>query len=98
MNLQDFINDTLAEIVEGIHTAANNPRYWGIIAPGTAEHEKQSLGEVKFDVLVTTESKGKAGLKVLSVLDAGGETGRSNAHRVTFAVPVNFRVNLNEGE
>ncbi|MDX8348085.1 hypothetical protein SLH49_08810 [Cognatiyoonia sp. IB215446] len=97
MNLKEFITDTLSEIVEGVHVAANTPRYAGIIAPGTEAGEAIELSDVSFDVLVTTDEEGGGGLKVMGIFEAGGKMSSGNAHRVSFSVPVNLRANVNEG-
>ena len=103
MNLDEFISESLMQILQGIRTAQQNTNEMGpgigIINPkwGTAPDHATYISEVGFDIAISAVDQqtggGKAGLKVLSV-EVGGaretSTERSSVSRVSFRLPVSF--------
>ena len=98
MELREFVSQTIAEVLEGVNMAATNPRYYGYVAPGH-DHKEVQYEErpIAFDVNVTVEKSAKSGIKLLSVVEAGGELSHMTVHRVSFTVPVVMNVPLDWG-
>lgn len=102
MELKHFIESTLVQIMEGVHSAItkhSNLNISGAINPvwGTVNDIKDNHKQtVEFDIAVTitekTDKTGKGGVKVLSVVDFGGEGKKSNEknseNRVKFSIPI----------
>ena len=98
MSLQDFVQQTMIEIMEGVKKAATDPR-----APKAEEGDLAGFNRtiegssIDFDLAVTVSqsNQSEGGLKV-SVLGIGVEAGGSKSaetqseHRVKFSVPVTF--------
>ena len=99
MNLSEFVDETLTEILSGIRSAQKKEggqevaaemysaggKELGVIAGGTSG----LFTIVQFDVSVLAETKagGKAGLKVFSVgAEGGGEHTSQHTSRVKFSV------------
>jgi hypothetical protein len=99
MNLSEFVEETLTEILTGIRAAQKKEggqeiaaemfsadgKAMGIIAGGTSGF----FTIVQFDVSVLAETKagGKAGLKVWSVgAEGGGEHTSQHTSRIKFSV------------
>lgn len=105
MNLQEFVQDSLKQIMAGVSEASIDPR----IAPrmNVAEKDAMTLRTqghspvflIEFDVAVTvadtSATGGRAGITVLSVATLGGEksktTETTSVSRIKFSVPVSFR-------
>jgi hypothetical protein len=100
MNLADFVDETLTEILSGIRAAQKKEggqevaaqmysasQELGILSGGTSG----LFTVVQFDVSVLAETKagGKAGLKVFSVgAEGGGEHTSKHTSRIKFSVHV----------
>jgi hypothetical protein len=100
MNLAEFIETTLTEILTGIRNAQKkdggglvSAEMWqdakslGVIGSGTGGN----FTTVQFDVSVLAETKGggKAGIRVWSVgAEGAGEHTSQHASRIKFAVPL----------
>ena len=100
MNLSEFIDETLTEVLSGIRAAQKkaggdhigaemyaDATTQGILSGGTSGH----FTVVQFDVSVAVENKagGKGGLKVWSVgVEAGGEHSSQHTNRVKFSIHV----------
>lgn len=105
MELKDFVNSTLIEILEGLAKArSSSPERSGIGRSGRSKIENVPAGfmqdhngalytVVEFDVAVTatTKADGSAGIDVWS-LKIGGAAGHENqtVSRVRFAIPMKF--------
>jgi len=95
MQLKDFVQQTLVEIVQGVYDAQPLMREHNARVGSMYEGEKRQF--VKFDVAVasgTTDTKsGEAGAHIY-VVDTGGEWSRENANvalqRVRFSVPIEY--------
>jgi hypothetical protein len=101
MNLSEFVESTLLEIMDGVSRAQDQ---WhacgrkGHVNPhwGGYEQGEKTLREVAFDVAVTVEDgtakEAKGGLRVVSIIEAGGsakaESKSSSVSRVSFSVPI----------
>jgi hypothetical protein len=100
MNLSEFIEETLSEILSGIRAAQGKEGGGAIGAAGILAKNTTLLAEgyggdavftvVEFDVSVLAETSGggKGALKVWSVgsLEAGGKRSDQHTSRVRFAV------------
>jgi hypothetical protein len=101
VNLTEFIDETLSEILAGIRSAQKKdgggaigaqmhaaPKRSNLIHGGTSGH----FTIVDFDVSVAAEATagGKAGIRVLSIggIEGGGERKSQESSRVKFAVHV----------
>ena len=101
MDLKEFITETLISINEGVRDAIEkgdkdkivgsiNPTWIGEI------NWKDQVEKVDFEVAVTTTDKtgasGKAGLKVFSIADLGGDASKSFekgfVNKVKFSIPM----------
>lgn len=89
MNLKDFVKNVLTDVTEAIQdtcTASNRGMHLNV----------KEGGGVQFDIAVTVEeldsAKGGAGIKVLSIIDGGGEISKESRNsvvsRVQFSVYV----------
>jgi hypothetical protein len=103
VELEEFIRNSLLQIMKGVKTAQTE---WaadgsgghvsggGVINPSWGASGR--VQEVKFDIAVTAASKteggGGGGIKVLSVVDLSGKVVHSAEHntvsRISFAVPI----------
>lgn len=107
MNLSEFVDETLTEILSGIRLAQKKEggqeiaaemysadgKSMGIVSGGTSGH----FTIVQFDVSVLAETKagGKAGLKVWSIgAEGGGEHTSQHTSRVKFSVHLKLPVGL----
>jgi hypothetical protein len=106
MNLQEFVQDSLKQIMAGVSEAGKDDTR---IAPRMHVDEKDAMTLrttayrpvflIEFDVAVTvadtSATGGKAGITVLSVATLGGEksktTETTSVSRIKFSVPVSFR-------
>jgi len=100
MDLQEFIAESLREILEGVKTAQKgetgdniNADSYGIDLGGNLISAGRNgvFTRVDFDVSVSAETGGKAGgnLKVFGVgVEGGGEHKAGSANRLTFSIPV----------
>jgi len=100
VNLAEFIEETLSEILAGIRSAQKKagggavgaqmyaaPTHNNLISGGTSGQ----FTIVEFDVLVAAETSagGKAGIRVMSIgAEGGGERKSQESSRVRFAVQV----------
>ena len=104
MELREFVKETLVAINMGVQDAitahqalpdavgAINP-VWGKDAGAIGPDHRQN---VEFDVAVTVTDKssvgGKAGIKIFSVVDIGGEGSsaleQSSVSRIKFTIPI----------
>lgn len=94
MNLQDFIKETLVEIMQGVRDAQQEIGANTSGEPATVTGTivgSNVLQQVDFDVAVTTTSESGGGAKV-SVLGIGaGMDGKSSTEavsRIKFSVPI----------
>lgn len=96
MELKEFIEQTMSDIVESISDLKNKYDHDGrfIVASLRNENENIACHKVEFDVAVTTSENGaaKAGSKIgISVLGANinGEKGyiNENVSRIKFSIP-----------
>lgn len=101
MNLAEFIDETLSEVIAGIRSAQAKSDGTNVAAamnaafPTGATLVNSTWGVftvVDFDVSVIAETSagGKAAVKVFSALDIGGgaEHKRAEASRIKFSVPI----------
>ena len=100
MELKEFIEESLRQIVEGVKAAQATPDGSNVNAvshAGLTGTNIQSAGTygtftmVQFDIAVSAEGTAKAGggIKVWGLnAEAGGERKSTNASRIAFAVPV----------
>jgi hypothetical protein len=102
MNVAEFVEETLSEILSGIRAAQNKEGGGAIGSAGLSwlpNHRPNTLllpggldavfTSVEFDVSVVAETSGggKGGLKVWSVgVEAGGQHSNQQTSRVRFAV------------
>ena len=99
MNLKEFIDETLSEILAGIRSAQSKEGGKAIGAEMRVNVNHNNLVDagtsgvftiVDFDVSVVaeTETKGKAGIKVFSIgsVEGGGGHAHQEASRIKFAV------------
>lgn len=102
MNLKEFVQETLTEILDGVRAAQKqdggtaigaltdatlNPTSAGLVNLGKAGY----LSMIDFDVSVAAEAGGggKGGIRVMSVgVEAGGQYKSSETSRVKFVVPL----------
>ncbi|MEE8294718.1 MAG: hypothetical protein V3R64_03315 [Sphingomonadales bacterium] len=96
MNLEDFVAETLTQVVSGVNKARDShPGY----IPSREEFSSGALFKsVDFDVAVMTTDKtdkgGKGEIKVMGVGVGGGKTSTteiSSSSRIKFSVPVYFK-------
>jgi len=99
MDLKTFVSTTLVEIVEGVDLAIKAIATKGTnakINPVPPHVEHSGTKDVAFDVAVTvtdsSEGGGRAGIKVASVLEIGGQgtktTTSEAVSRIQFVVPL----------
>jgi hypothetical protein len=100
MELREFVAITLSAILDGVEDAIRDApeNRQGKIAPVIAGEEDWSKAAlpVEFDVAITEADKGsaggKGGIKVLSIVEAGGEASKAWEHstvsRIKFSVPI----------
>lgn len=100
MNLKDFIDETLSEILAGIRAAQKKEGGGAVGAQmfGNANHtnlvpagRSGFFTIVDFDVSVAAETtaEGKAGIRVMSIgAEGGGQRKSQESSRVKFAVQV----------
>ena len=96
MDLREFVQDVLFEIIGGVNEAADkvrvahtSTRLRGAVNP----RSKAATSDVEFDVALTVSMKNEAELGVrVPVLDAGGSRERTEqlTSRVKFTVPIAF--------
>lgn len=90
MDLSEFIETSLRQILEGVRAAAAEDR---AIAPGWIEGEPiYSERMVTFEVAVEIDSNVAGGLKVLSFGGVDGSVKRTAINKLTFSVPVHMNV------
>ena len=105
MNLDEFIKESLLQILKGIREAQketeNQGNETGVINPKWGEEKDyyKYKSEVAFDIAISAVDKtgggGKAGVRVLALeIGGGGEVSHesSRVSRVSFKLPVSFRV------
>jgi hypothetical protein len=89
--LSNFIKGTLAEISEGIRASRETGL---VVAPGRTSfpdgERMENPALIRFEVEVSSDHSGKAGISVLSMADIGGTTGHRRGHKISFEVPVYF--------
>jgi hypothetical protein len=103
--LQEFVSETLIQIVAGVAAARDKQAGVGVhtlIPDGHTKSLVTSTGRtafmVEFDVAVTatdkTQADGKAGISVVQVFNVGGEHSQTTEHssvsRVKFTVPIDY--------
>ena len=104
MKLQDFVRDTLVQIVTGVQeaqeglkdsTAKINPQLYGATQDKILSHEGYSVDMLNFDVALTVEkgTETKGGIAVVAGFFGAGSQGKSEDHsgtvsRVSFKVPM----------
>jgi len=90
MELDEFIKKSLLEILQGVRSASDEDM---AIAPAAIEGKPIWTERlVEFEVNVEVASNAKTGVKVLSIVEAGGELKRVGSHRLRFSVPVHLNV------
>ena len=90
MNLEDFVQQTLLDITNGVNSAQKKSPLW--IAPGRVEGEKVISPQiVSFEVIVTTTHEGGGKIKVWSAAEAGGNIAAENTNKIAFGVPIYFQ-------
>ena len=103
MNLDDFISESLSQVMKGIDNAqknlsTGNPLI-GYINPKWGEEKDHAsyTAEVTFDIAISVteqkESEGKVGVKVVALEIGGGKEvsiENSRVSRISFKVPVYF--------
>ncbi|SEL09241.1 hypothetical protein SAMN05443999_103282 [Roseovarius azorensis] len=90
MELNEFIKKSLLEILQGVRSASDEDK---AIAPAAIEGKPVWTERlVEFEVNVEVDATAKSGLKVLSIVEAGGELKRVSSHRLRFSVPVHMNV------
>lgn len=90
MELKEFIAKVIADTVEAVDDSS------GIASREITLASRADRRTIEFDVAVsaeeTTTTNGKAGVKVLAFMEAGGDMGResknSTVSRITFGVDV----------
>ncbi|CAL4868421.1 hypothetical protein MMA231_02702 [Asticcacaulis sp. MM231] len=109
MELKDFIQGTLIDILSGIRSAQmitkSSPEL-GIINPvwGGTSKIYEHVQDIKFDIAITASEtitgSGQAGIKVVSALDIGGKIQKelldSRVSRISFTIPIVPAVNTVE--
>tara|TARA_X000001316_G_C895183_1_gene15445 strand:- start:168 stop:539 length:372 start_codon:yes stop_codon:yes gene_type:complete len=103
MNVEDFVSESISQIVRGVKKAAvEGVSHGAMVTPEGAHGEMSPLQLIQFDIAVTVQSaieatasgKGKAGiLKVLGAEVSGGGSGsleQTSVSRLRFAVPVDL--------
>lgn len=106
MNLEEFIHESLVQIVRGVKLAHDEALESGVNPPCKLnvrnikgkDGRPYPVEEVEFDVAVTATSEsekgGKAGITVVSMFGVGGEAKSTSAlqseSRVKFRVTVAF--------
>lgn len=96
MKLEKFVTETLLEITKGVEAAKVGSNL--SIAPGRVEGElqlKPSL--VSFEVAVTTNADGEAGISVLAFGKLEGKIAHEYVNRISFNVPVYFQAKNTNG-
>ena len=100
MNLKEFVEETLSEILDGVRAAQKKEGGSTVGALTSAAFKHVNLVElggigylaiIEFDVSVAAETAagGKGGLRVMSIgVEGGGEHKSSETSRVKFSVPV----------
>ncbi len=92
MELSDYIEKTLSQIIDGVRKTASNKDY--LIAPHTVkfrEHPTKVNDEpslVEFEVAISVTEETKGGINKIIVLE--GSKSNSESHKVKFSVPVYF--------
>ena len=96
MDLREFVQDVLFDIIEGVHEAADRVRdahtareLRGAVNP----RSNSATRDVEFDVALTVSKKNDAELGVrVPLLSAGGNRERTEqlTSRVKFTVPIAF--------
>ena len=95
MNLEEFVEETLLAITNGVSSAQSKSPSW--IAPGRVEGEVEKSPQlVEFDISVTTSKEGDGKISVLSTIDVGGSAKSESINRISFAVPVYFQAPKNK--
>jgi hypothetical protein len=97
MQLDDFVAETLRQIIAGVKKVQGTEDGMNVNAAGVTSSGHLlaniygNFTRVDFDVAVTAESSGgsKASLKVWSIgAEGGGEHKSQTANRVSFSIPV----------
>ncbi len=92
MELSDYINKTLSQIIDGIRKTSSNKDY--LIAPHTIrfrDHTTKVNHEpslVEFEVSVNVKKETKSGINKVVVME--GNKSHNETHKVKFSVPVYF--------
>lgn len=92
MELDEFIKDVVVKIEKGLADANTE-----LSDKKAALYSRRGENDIEFDIAVTsrvsTEAGGKAGVKIVSVVDIGGKMGSSasheNASRIKFGLSLN---------
>lgn len=90
MELKEYIQQTLTDIIEGVAGARANAV--GQIAPG--KKRKSSFEEqdyVHFEIVVAAEKNAGGALKIMAIADAKAATTTEHRNTVSFNVPLNFQ-------
>lgn len=90
MELKEFIKKVISDTVEAVDEASSSS------ARGVRLTSMDNRRTIEFDVAVIveeeTKAQGKAGVKVLSIIDAGGDISKNKKnltnHRIAFGVNV----------
>lgn len=99
MNLKEFIRETLSEISDAAHQTnvlLKSEGHFSTVNPTLGPNHFNKPIEVTFDVAVTVEATDSksvgGGIKVFSMLNAGGEStsdiSSSTVSRIKFVVPL----------
>lgn len=90
MELKDFIEKSLLEILDGVREAQKKDI---AVAPSSIEGKPIWTERlVNFDIQVAVDKSGTGGIKVLSLTDLGGSVSKSESHRISFSIPVHMNV------
>ena len=101
MDLKDFVQNALSDIVNAVGEAQKNSKH-----DMRLRSHKESDQTVEFDIAVTVEDvrggKGKAGIRVFQMIEAGGDLSQqhknSTVSRIKFGVFVSPSTKVEDAE
>ena len=98
MNLSEFVEASLVEIIKGVEQAIKKTRrenHTAVVSPSNEHANYSDIREINFDIAVTVQeentTKGSSGIKIFSAnLGMSGEIGSTNTQisRMTFSIPI----------
>ena len=90
MNLEDYVEQTLLDITNGVAKAQKLSIL--SIAPGSLDGERILAPQmVSFDIAVTVSKEGGGGIQVWSFGDLSAKGSAEHSNRISFSVPVYFQ-------